>query len=251
MPFLQLRTIPANWRNISISTVLSWAMKLLMVGLVPFELYGGYYLFSLAILVAVGLSMVPSLVQRNYNITLPFELDLLVTLSIFLHTFFGESLDFYQKYWVWDKILHLYGGAVTALLAFVIVYTLHYTKKVDLSIPFIGFFTVIFAMAVGAFWEIGEFSVDVLFAKSTQKGLVDTMWDLINDLIGGVLAAGLGMLYVRYSNPDRRKKLAKPLGQVFGLADRIDQLKESFGDEEKKARKKQKKAGKGKRRKRT
>lgn len=226
MTFLQLDTIRRNWRAMTLTTALSWLMKLGMAGLVPVEVYRGEYLFSLAIAFAVLLSLVPSLVERNYNVTLPFEFDLLITLSLFLHTFFGEGFDFYERYWFWDKALHLYGGGVVGLLAFVSAYTLHYTRKVRLTIPFIGLFTVTFAVAVGGLWEIGEFAVDELLAKNTQRGLNNTMWDLINDLIGGAVAAVLGMVYVRFSKPMIRKRLDKPVGEVMGIGDKVDRLKE-------------------------
>lgn len=225
---LNLVNMVRNWRNLSVTTGLSWFMKLLMVLLLPVELYKGEYLFSILLVFSVVLSLVPSLVQRSYSVTLPFELDLLITLSIFLNTFMGEGLNFYQRIWLYDKALHIYGSAVVGLLAFVVVYTLNYTRKVRLSLPLIGFFTVTFAMAMGGIWEIMEFTVDSLFDKTTQNGLTDTMWDLINDLIGGIITAVIGMLYVKYSNPDVRKKLAMPLGEVFGMGERIDRLKERF-----------------------
>lgn len=234
---LQLKGIFKNWRTVSVSTALSWSMKALMVALIPHEVYYGQYLFSVAAMMAVGVSLVPSIVQRNYRITLPFELDFLITLSLFLHTFVGEGMDFYQKYEIWDQLLHLYGGGVVALLGFVIVYTLHYTRKVRLSIPMIGFFTIIFAMGVGGLWEIGEYSVDVLFHKHTQDGLDDTMMDLIDDLIGGLVIAFIGMIYVKYSRPEARVRLAKPLGEVFGLGSRVDRLMRRITKAEERIRK--------------
>lgn len=233
-----------NWRSLSVTTGLSWFMKLLMVLLLPVELYNGEYLFSILLVFSVILSLIPSLVERSYRVTLPFELDLLITLSIFLNTFMGEGMDFYQKVRLYDKALHIYGSAVVGLLAFVVVYTLNYTRKVRLSLPFIGFFTVTFAMAMGGIWEIMEFAVDNLFGKTTQDGLDDTMWDLINDFLGGLITAAIGMLYVKYSNPDTRKRLAMPLGEVFGMGVRIDRLKERLERQPRILRAKPEKLGK-------
>ncbi len=215
-----------NWRKVYISTGLSWVMKFLMVAMIPLEFYRGGYVFATLILVAVVASLVPSVVERNYNISLPFELDLLVTLSLFLHTFLGEGLEFYNKYWIWDKLLHVYGSGVIAIIAFVVVYSLHYSRKLRLTLPMIMLMTFCFAMAMGALWEIGEFLVDVTFGKHAQKGLTDTMFDLINDFFGGLIVAVLGAIYVRYSKPETRHRLAKPLGEVFGLAERVDRVKE-------------------------
>jgi len=138
---LSLVNMLRNWRTLSITTGLSWLMKLLMVLLLPIAVLKGDYLFSVLTIVSIVISLIPSLLERSYRVTLPFELDLLITLSIFLNTFMGEGLDFYQKVWLWDKALHVYGSAVVGLLAFVVVYTLNYTRKVRLSLPFIGIFT--------------------------------------------------------------------------------------------------------------
>lgn len=216
---------PRSWRTATVSAGLSWLMKLLMIGLLPYELYFGQFLFAAATIAAIVLSLIPSILQRNYRMTLPFELDLLITLSLFLHTFLGEGMDFYQRIWVWDIILHFYGTGVIALLGFITVYTLHYTGKLRLTIPLIGFFSFIFSMAVGGLWEIGEFTIDKVFSRHTQDGLDDTMLDMISDMIGGTFVAVLGMIYVRYSRPEARKRLARPLGEVFGAAARIDRLK--------------------------
>jgi VanZ family protein len=219
------RATARSWRTVSVATGLSWLMKLLLLGLVPYEFYKGEYLFTFATVMAFFISLIPSIVERNYRITLPFELDLLFTISVFLHTFMGEGMDFYQRVRLWDKFLHFYGGLVMGLLAFLIVYTFHYTRKLRLTIPLVGLLTATFAMAVGGMWEVGEFTVDSVFGTNAQNGLADTMWDMINDLTGGVAAAALGMVYVRYSKPETRKRLARPLGEVFGMGRRIDRVR--------------------------
>jgi hypothetical protein len=214
-----------SWRTVTVTTALSWLMKLILIGSFPYSVYKGDYLYSIAAVVAIALSLAPSIIERNYRVTLPFELDFLITLSIFAHIFFGEQMQFYERFWLWDKILHVYGSAVVSLLAFILVYTFHSTGKLRLTLPFIGLFTVVFTLAVGGIWEIGEFTVDKLLDLNTQRGLDNTMWDIINNLIGGTLAALLGMLYVRYSHPDNRKRLAKPLGEVFNLNRRVENAK--------------------------
>jgi hypothetical protein len=214
-----------SWRTVTVTTALSWLMKLILIGSFPYSVYKGDYLYSIAAVVAIALSLTPSIIERNYRVTLPFELDFLITLSIFAHIFFGEQMHFYERFWLWDKILHVYGSAVVSLLAFILVYTFHSTGKLRLTLPFIGLFTVVFTLAVGGIWEIGEFTVDKLLDLNTQRGLDNTMWDIINNLVGGTLAALLGMLYVRYSHPDNRKRLAKPLGEVFNLNTRVENAK--------------------------
>jgi hypothetical protein len=204
-----------SWRTITVTTALSWLMKLILIGSLPYSIYKGDYLYSIAAVVAIALSLTPSIIERNYRVTLPVEVDFLITLLIFAHIFFGEQMKFYERIWVWDKILHVYGSAVVCMLAFMIVYTFHNTGKLRLTLPFIGIFTFVFTLAVGGLWEIGEFTVDKLLGLNTQRGLDNTMWDMIYDSLGGALIAVFGMFYVKYTHPDERKRLKKPLGDIF------------------------------------
>ncbi|MFQ5585997.1 MAG: hypothetical protein ACE5GF_04155 [Thermodesulfobacteriota bacterium] len=225
-----------SWRTITVTTALSWLMKLILIGSFPYSVYKGDYLYSIAAVIAIAVSLAPSIIQRNYRVTLPFELDFLITLSIFAHIFFGEQMHFYERFWLWDKILHVYGSAVLSLLAFITVYTFHRTGKLKLTLPFIGLFTVVFTLAAGGIWEIAEFTVDKLLDLDTQRGLDNTMWDIINDLIGGMLAAFLGILYVRYSHPDERRRLAKPLGEVLNLNTRVENARQRLAKRNKQRR---------------
>lgn len=206
----------SHWQERPLSTALTWLLRIALIGLLIYQLfYTKDYLFTLATLVAIVFSIVPSIIEHNKDVHLPFELNLLITLALFFHTFLGEWLMFYERVWLWDKFLHFYATVVISIVAFMLVYTLHFTRKLRLTLPFIGFFTVIFALAIGVMWEIFEFFVDTLLNGNMQKGLADTMWDMIYDLFGGLIVAVAGMFYVRYSNPDERKRLARPLGEVL------------------------------------
>jgi len=62
---------------------------------------------------------------------------------------------------------------------------------------FVALFSFCFAIMCGVFWEIFEFSLDQIFGTNTQRsGLVDTMWDLIVDTIGGFAAAVTGYFFL-------------------------------------------------------
>lgn len=60
-------------------------------------------------------------------------------------------------------------------------------------------FSISFAIAAGVFWEIYEFTMDILFDLHMQGGgLFDTMKDLISNTIGAILTSiGFGA-YLRY-----------------------------------------------------
>ena len=69
---------------------------------------------------------------------------------------------------------------------------------------FVAFFAFLFAIGVGAIWEIFEFSMDQLFGLNMQKamlgdpsGLTDTMWDMIVVVFGALSIALLGYGYLK------------------------------------------------------
>lgn len=201
--------------ELTLDTILSWMMKIALMGLFPYAISIGDYPLSALVLLAIYLSLIPSILESNYRITLPFEIDFLVTLALFNHTFLGEVVGLYQKWSYWDDLLHVFGSAVVALIAFMIVYTLHYTKKLRLTISFIGLFTVTFSLAVGVLWEVAEFIVDLTLDKVTQDDLTDTMLDLIYDIAGGVVVAFLGMLYVKKTDTATRDRFTRTLNEIF------------------------------------
>src|SRR3989344_2360704 len=145
------------FRELTLNSFISILLKFLLIILFPYLIYIRQYLFAVSALVAIILSLIPSILKRNYNINMPWGIDFLITFALYLHTA-GLTFRWYKTVFYYDIITHVMGTIVVALIGFIIVYTLHFTRKVRLSIPLIGFFTVIFAVAVGALWEIGEFS---------------------------------------------------------------------------------------------
>ena len=51
-------------------------------------------------------------------------------------------------------------------------------------------FILTFTLAAGVVWEIYEFTCDQVFGTDLQHGNIDTMVDLIVDLIGALIVAG-------------------------------------------------------------
>lgn len=94
---------------------------------------------------------------------------------------------------------------------FLILYIIYRTGGFRASFKLIAIFSFCFALALGALWEIFEFGVDTFFGANMQKarglglesncntrlGVVDTMWDLILDAIGALIASITGYYYLK------------------------------------------------------
>lgn len=92
------------------------------------------------------------------------------------------------------------------VLGFLLVYVLNESEEIALSMMagFIAFFAFLFAVAVGALWEIFEYSIDLTFGTRMQKamfsdpsGLTETIWDMIVNTIGATFISTLGWWYMK------------------------------------------------------
>lgn len=147
----------------------------------------------LAIMVVAG---APAALGDRLPVRIPADYELLAILFVFGSLFLGEFRSYYERFWWWDIALHATSGLLLGILGFLLVYVMNENKRIDLHMRpgFVAFFAFVFAVAIGAFWEIFEFAVDQLFGTTMQKpmlgdssGLTDTMWDLIVDTLGALV----------------------------------------------------------------
>lgn len=144
------------------------------------------------------LTFIPSLVAKNIKVNLPTEFELIGILFIFASLFLGDLQNYYVHFRWWDVILHALSGLIFGFVGFLIMYILHDRHKIQASPAIIAIFSFCFAMAIGAVWEIIEFSIDSIFGTHMQRsGLMDTMWDLILDASGALIMAVAGYFYVK------------------------------------------------------
>ena len=147
----------------------------------------------------------PSIISRRYRFVLPAEFEALAVLFVFGSLFLGEVRGYYTRFWWWDALLHTGAGFLLGILGFMLVYAINQKGLGDLKLKpsFIAIFSFTFSLALGALWEIFEFGMDQIFGLNMQKsGLVDTMWDLIVNVIGAAAIALLGYRWLKTSEVD-------------------------------------------------
>jgi len=91
-------------------------------------------------------------------------------------------------------------GAAAAFLVTIATID-RYTETINLLPWTTALVIVMFTMASGVLWEIGEFASDTLFGTTEQQGLYDIISDLANDLAGSMISAVFAWLYIK--EPER------------------------------------------------
>ncbi len=140
----------------------------------------------------------PYVFSKQRRIKLPTEIELIIVLFIYASLFLGEVHNFYQAFWWWDILLHTFSAIIFGFVGFTILYFMYNKQKIVGKPWAIAIFAFTFAIAIGAIWEIFEFSMDSFFGLNMQKsGLIDTMWDLIVDAIGALFSSTIAYIYLK------------------------------------------------------
>ncbi len=157
-------------------------------------------------LVVIGL---PSFLEKKWSFEIPNYMSILYFLFLYCAIYLGEVRNFYYVVPHWDTILHAFSGAMLGAFGFTLVSILNDSSKVKVALSplFVCLFAFCFAVAVGALWEIYEFTGDSLFGLNMQKfrtadgmlligraALSDTMKDIIIDSVGALVVVAIGYL---------------------------------------------------------
>ncbi|MEY8675541.1 hypothetical protein [Thomasclavelia cocleata] len=189
-------------------------------------------IFSIVqLLLMMGIIILPDHLKDKLGLKIPIMLETSLTVFAFCGFVLGDVFDFYKKIPVWDSILHAFSGIILAYVGFVLIDYFVKRDSINLSMGhmYICVSVVLFSLALGAIWEIGEYLVDDIFGTNNQQymkstrgtlygkedepllgheALNDTMKDLMLDLAGASIVG-----VVEYLKEDRRKhKVKKELG---------------------------------------
>lgn len=151
------------------------------------------------------ITFLPYFMSSLLHFRIPAEVETLSIVFVYLSLFLGEVHGYYTKYWWWDMVLHTTSGLLGGMIGFLLVYVLNNNKKINLNLTpeFIALFAFMFAMGMGALWEIFEYAVDTLLGGNMQgTGVEDTMSDLVVDCGGGLAVSLLGYFYLSRKGKD-------------------------------------------------
>lgn len=185
-------------KKIKLEDVVSNTIRLLLIFAAVYSLITKNYINTFTSVFTLFLTFLPFIIARKEHIKLPPSFQIVILLFIFAAQYLGELDGYYLKFWWWDIMLHTFSGIILGFIGYLLVYTLNREEKIDvyLSPFFMVLFSFTFAVALGALWEIFEYTMDCTFGTDMQKsGLTDTMWDLIVDTIGALFTAFCGWMY--------------------------------------------------------
>jgi hypothetical protein len=182
-----------------ISAVVNLFLRLALVVAALLGTFSQNWSLVFASIATLVLTYLPQFLANQVDVRLPLQFELAITVFLYATLFLGEVDNYYEKFWWWDSVLHTSSAFAFGFFGFLILYLLFARDKLKASPFVIAFFSFAFGLAIGALWEIFEFSMDLFFGTNMQKsGLRDTMGDLIVDALGSGVASITGYIYLKY-----------------------------------------------------
>ncbi len=173
-------------------------LRLTLLAAVVTSFYYSSWLNLFTSTFTIVLTFLPSWFEKKYRIDIPIGFEIIIILFVYASLFLGSVTKFYDYFWWWDILLHTSSAMAFALAGFVILLVLFQTNNLSVRPVWLAVFSFAFSLALGALWEIYEFTIDQIFGTKMQTtGLVDTMWDLISDSLGAFFASAAGYLYLK------------------------------------------------------
>ncbi len=117
------------------------------------------------------LFLIPIIVDKRLNISLPSVLEKIILLFIFSAEILGEIQNYYRIIPYWDTILHTINGFIMAAIGFALIDILNRNDRfhIEMSPLFVALVAFTFSMTIGVLWEFFEFGMDNLTKTDMQK----------------------------------------------------------------------------------
>ncbi len=178
-------------------------MELGLVVILAIGLYDGNVGVVVNSAIALAITFLPAILERDYDIPMDAGLTLWITTAVFLHALGTIGPYRNPTLWWWDHVTHALSSSLVAAIGYATTRALdEHTEDVYFPPRFTFVFILLFVVAFGVVWEVIEFGVGGLASLLgsdkilTQFGLDDTMKDLMFDTVGGVLVAVWGTAYL-------------------------------------------------------
>ncbi|NHN59396.1 hypothetical protein [Halorussus rarus] len=174
-------------------------MQAVLLGVVGYGAVAGQPKAIVNGTIAFLITLLPALLERNYELPLDPWLGLWITSAVLFHTLGSAGL--YSHLDWWDHLTHSLSASLVAGAGYVSVRAVDlHTDRINLPHRYGFVFILVLVLAFGVVWELFEFALDVVSASTgltmplAQHGLDDTVLDLTYNSLGAVVAAVIGQV---------------------------------------------------------
>ena len=164
------------WRERRSVTMVYILLRISVVLVMLAQIFNGNFENVFLCVLTLILFMMPSVLEKKLDITLPNTLEIIILLFIYAAEIMGEIGAYYVTFPYWDTVLHTLNGFLCAAIGFSLLDILnrHSEARFHLSPLYLAIVAFCFSMTVGVIWEFFECTMDQLFFLDMQKDTVIT-----------------------------------------------------------------------------
>ena len=118
--------------------------------------------------------IIQALPEKNCLRQLPAYCQTVASVGLLLASFGGAFLNFYYTIFMWDKILHLLGGAEAVFMGYELATAMQKRDKKQCDLPIVLLCALGFSFFISTCWELFEFSFDQFAGGDSQHRLRTT-----------------------------------------------------------------------------
>ena len=176
-------------------------MQLILLGIVGYGLVTGQPKAIINGGIGLVITVLPAVLERNYDLPLDPWLGVWITTAVFLHTL-GSAGLYGLIYW-WDNLTHAMSASLVAAVGYTAARAVDLHSD-DIHVPrrFVFVYIFIVVLSFGVIWELFEFGLDIIADETgitmplAQHGLDDTVRDLMFNSLGALLVALFGQVHL-------------------------------------------------------
>ena len=174
--------------------VASYSMKIVILATLFFAIREQQWLWVLGCIIGILISLIPTLLKKDYHITLPWSIELLIA-SVFALNMVGILLNAYYTIPGYTALTQLLISILIAFFAFAVIFILdEYWDGLKMDKNAMAFVVVITTMASAVILEFIKW-FNIFGRKQTSVDGVLTC--LFISTIGGIIMAAVGVNLIK------------------------------------------------------
>ena len=181
--------VPLSIGSERATTAFAWALVLVLLAAVAWNLLGGSVLWAAFGVSTVALVLVPTIAERTASATVPWEIVLLAVLP-----FVSRSAGLFVRPATYLSV---------AAVALVVAVEFHEFTPVEMNARFAVVFVVTTTMAAAGLWTIAQYASDRYLGTAFLTSPNAVMWNLVAATVAGIAAGVFFGLYFDGPSPRR------------------------------------------------
>ena len=159
------------WRERRSVTMVYILLRISVVLVMLAQIFNGNFENVFLCVLTLILFMMPSVLEKKLDITLPNTLEIIILLFIYAAEIMGEIGAYYVTFPYWDTVLHTMNGFLATAIGFSLVDLLNRSDRVkfELSPLYLAIVSFCFSMTIGVLWEFFEFGMDMIYGAPSSS----------------------------------------------------------------------------------